>query len=182
LERVLQRSLYVEILDLAAKDYRVNANLANRNVFQNFEFGLGSESYNSATNLSMEFYIPLPVTPKNIHLKRKFMALENGTRAQNEVMKRNIHINANAYLNQLETKEKYIRIQIDAIDNKAKLMEMGRVAYESQKIGLFEYLFYQNAYMDALIALAEARIEYVNITALLEETLGETLTHIGSAY
>ncbi|WP_163555820.1 TolC family protein [Helicobacter suis] len=182
LERVLQRSLYVEILDLAAKDYRVNANLANRNVFQNFEFGLGSESYNSATNLSMEFYIPLPVTPKNIHLKRKFMALENGTRAQNEVMKRNIHINANAYLNQLETKEKYIRIQIDAIDNKAKLMEMGRVAYEAQKIGLFEYLFYQNAYMDALIALAEARIEYVNITALLEETLGETLTRIGSAY
>ncbi|CRF41511.1 TolC family protein [Helicobacter ailurogastricus] len=182
LQRVLQHSLYVEVLDLAAKDYRVNANLANRDIFHDFEFGLGSESYNSATNLSMEFYIPLPVTPKNIHLKRKYLALENGTRAQNVVMKRNIHINANAYLDQLETKERYIKIQIDAIDNKAKLMEMGRVAYEAQKIGLFEYLFYQNAYMDALIALAEARIEYVNITALLEETLGQTLTHIGNAF
>ncbi|GMB95807.1 TolC family protein [Helicobacter sp. NHP22-001] len=182
LERVLQHSLYVQVLDLTAKDYRVNANLANRDVFHNFEFGLGTESYNSATNLSMEFYIPLPITPKNIHLKRKFMALENGARAQNEVMKRNIHINANAYLDQLQTKERYIKIQIDAIDNKAKLMEMGRVAYEAQKIGLFEYLFYQNAYMDALIALAEARIEYVNITALLEETLGQTLTRIGSVY
>ncbi|WP_286348294.1 TolC family protein [Helicobacter felistomachi] len=182
LERFLQHSLYVEVLDLAAKDYRVNANLANRDIFQNFEFGLGTESYNSATNLSMEFYIPLPVTPKNIHLKRKYLALENGTLAKNVVMKRNIHINANAYLDQLETKERYIKIQIDAIDNKAKLMEMGRVAYEAQKIGLFEYLFYQNAYMDALIALAEARIEYVNITALLEETLGQTLTRIGNVY
>ncbi|BCZ18533.1 Outer membrane protein HefD [Helicobacter sp. NHP19-012] len=182
LERVLQHSLYVQVLDLTAKDYRVNANLANRDVFHNFEFGLGTESYNSATNLSMEFYIPLPITPKNIHLKRKFMALENGARAQNEVMKRNIHINVNAYLDQLQTKERYIKIQIDAIDNKAKLMEMGRVAYEAQKIGLFEYLFYQNAYMDALIALAEARIEYVNITALLEETLGQTLTRIGNVY
>ncbi|WP_104684754.1 TolC family protein [Helicobacter bizzozeronii] len=178
LQRILDHSLYVEVLDLSAKDYKVNANLANRDVFKNFEFGLGAESYNSATNFSIEFNIPLPVTPKNIHLKRKFLALENGTRAKNVVMKRNIGINARAYLNQLQTKEKYMKIQIEAIDNKAKLMEMGRIAYEAQKIGLFEYLIYQNSYMDALIALAEAKIEYVNITALLEETLGQTFTRI----
>ncbi|WP_104758743.1 TolC family protein [Helicobacter bizzozeronii] len=178
LQRILDHSLYVEVLDLSAKDYKVNANLANRDVFHNFEFGLGAESYNSATNFSIEFNIPLPVTPKNIHLKRKFLALENGTRAKNVVMKRNIRINAHAYLNQLQTKEKYMKIQIEAIDNKAKLMEMGRIAYEAQKIGLFEYLIYQNSYMDALIALAEAKIEYVNITALLEETLGQTFTRI----
>ncbi|MFC3847282.1 TolC family protein [Helicobacter baculiformis] len=179
LERILSRSLYVEVLDLSAKDYRVNANLANRDVFHNFEFGLGAESYNSATNLSMEFSIPLPVTPKNIHLKRKFLALENGARAQNEVTKRNIRINANAYLQQLKTKERYMRIQIQAIDNKRDLMEKGRIAYEAQKIGLFEYLIYQNSYMDALIALAQAKMEYVDITALLEESLGETLTQVG---
>ncbi|WP_185962971.1 TolC family protein [Helicobacter mehlei] len=178
LQRILDHSLYVEVLDLSAKDYKVNANLANRDVFKNFEFGLGAESYNSATNFSIEFNIPLPVTPKNIHLKRKFLALENGTRAKNVVMKRNIGINAHAYLNQLQTKEKYMKIQIEAIDNKAKLMEMGRIAYEAQKIGLFEYLIYQNSYMDALIALAEAKIEYVDITALLEETLGQTFTRI----
>ncbi len=182
LERILDRSLYVQVLDLSAKDYRVNANLANRDVFKNFEFGLGAESYNSATNLSMEFSIPLPLTPKNIHMKRKFLALENGARAQNEVTKRNIHINANAYLNQLKTTERYMRIQIQAIDNKKELMEMGRVAYEAQKIGLFEYLFYQNAYMDALIALAEAKMKYVDTTALLEETLGESLTIIGKKH
>ncbi|WP_104747675.1 TolC family protein [Helicobacter cetorum] len=179
LKQKLNRSLYVDILDLTAKDYGVNAKLANRDVFNNFEFGVGAESYNSSTNFSMEVRIPLPVTPKNIYQKRKFLDLQSGTLAQNEVMKRNIRINANSYLNQLKTKEKYIKVQKEAIDNKRRLMEMGRVAYEAQKIGLFEYLIYQNSYMDALIALAEAKIEYVNITALLEETLGESLTRLG---
>ncbi|GAA6907092.1 TolC family protein [Helicobacter pylori] len=175
----LDRSLYVDILDLTAKDYQVNAKLANRDVFNEFEFGIGSESYNSSTNLSVEVRIPLPVTPKNIYQKRKFLDLQSGTLAQNEVMKRNIRINANSYLNQLKTKEAYIETQKEAIANKKRLMEMGRIAYEAQKIGLFEYLIYQNSYMDALIALAEAKIEYIDISALLEETLGESLTRLG---
>ncbi|MCQ2688473.1 TolC family protein [Helicobacter pylori] len=175
----LDRSLYVDILDLTAKDYQVNAKLANRDVFNAFEFGIGSESYNSSTNLSIEVHIPLPVTPKNIYQKRKFLDLQSGTLAQNEVMKRNIRINANSYLNQLKTKEAYIETQKEAIANKKRLMEMGRIAYEAQKIGLFEYLIYQNSYMDALITLAEAKIEYIDISALLEETLGESLTRLG---
>ncbi|WQZ41069.1 TolC family protein [Helicobacter pylori] len=175
----LDRSLYVDILDLTAKDYQVNAKLANRDVFNEFEFGIGSESYNSSTNLAVEVRIPLPVTPKNIYQKRKFLDLQSGTLAQNEVMKRNIRINANSYLNQLKTKEAYIETQKEAIANKKRLMEMGRIAYEAQKIGLFEYLIYQNSYMDALITLAEAKIEYINISALLEETLGESLTRLG---
>ncbi len=175
----LDRSLYVDILDLTAKDYQVNAKLATRGVFNAFEFGIGSESYNSSTNLSVEVRIPLPVTPKNIYQKRKFLDLQSGTLAQNEVMKRNIRINANSYLNQLKTKEAYIETQKEAIANKKRLMEMGRIAYEAQKIGLFEYLIYQNSYMDALITLAEAKIEYIDISALLEETLGESLTRLG---
>ncbi|MUU90240.1 hypothetical protein F7216_05315 [Helicobacter pylori] len=178
----LDRSLYVDILDLTAKDYQVNAKLANRDVFNEFEFGVGSESYNSSTNLSVEVRIPLPVTPKNIYQKRKFLDLQSGTLAQNEVMKRNIRINANSYLNQLKTKEAYIETQKEAIANKKRLMEMGRIAYEAQKIGLFEYLIYQNSYMDALITLAEAKIEYIDISALLEETLGESLTRLGELH
>ncbi|WQS08600.1 TolC family protein [Helicobacter pylori] len=178
----LDRSLYVDILDLTAKDYQVNAKLATRGVFNEFEFGLGAESYNSSTNLSVEVRIPLPVTPKNIYQKRKFLDLQSGTLAQNEVMKRNIRINAKSYLNQLKNKEEYIKIQKEAIENKKRLMEMGRIAYEAQKIGLFEYLIYQNSYMDALITLAEAKIEYIDINVLLEETLGESLTKLGGSH
>lgn len=36
--------------------------------------------------------------------------------------------------------------------------------------------------MDALITLAEAKIEYIDISALLEETLGESLTRLGELH
>ena len=49
---------------------------------------------------------------------------------------------------------------------------MGKIAYEAQKISLFEYLAYQNSYMDSLITLADAKLEYVTIQSMLEETLG----------
>ena len=49
---------------------------------------------------------------------------------------------------------------------------MGKIAYESQKISLFEYLAYQNSYMDSLITLADAKLEYVSIQSMLEESLG----------
>ncbi|PAF47714.1 hypothetical protein BKH41_07360 [Helicobacter sp. 12S02232-10] len=179
LKQILDHSLYVDIIDLSAKDYQTNAKLANRDRFNTLEVGAGVENANSSTNVSLKFQIPLPLTPKNTHLKRKYMALESGALAQSEVIKRNIRIQTNSYMSQLKNKEKYIEIQKENIQNKKHLMEMGKIAYESQKIGLFEYLIYQNSYMDALIALAEAKLDYVNTTALLEETLGKSLTDIG---
>ncbi|WP_257842597.1 TolC family protein [Helicobacter sp. 13S00477-4] len=179
LSQMLDESLYVDIIDLSAKDYHTNAKLANRDRFNTFEIGAGVENSNSSTNVSLKVQIPLPVTPKNTHLKRKYMALESGALKQNEVTKRNIRIKANSYINQLKNKQKYIEIQKENIQNKKHLMEMGKIAYESQKIGLFEYLVYQNSYMDALIGLADAKLDYINTTALLEETLGKSLTDIG---
>ncbi|WP_253248326.1 TolC family protein [Helicobacter sp. 12S02634-8] len=175
LKQILDHSLYVDIIDLSAKDYQTNAKLANRDRFNTLEIGAGVENVNDATNISLKFQIPLPVTPKNTHLKRKYMELQSGALAQSEVIKRNIRIQTHSYIDQLKNKEKYIEIQKENIQNKKHLMEMGKIAYESQKIGLFEYLIYQNSYMDALIALAEAKLDYVNTTALLEEALGQSL-------
>ncbi|WP_095333805.1 TolC family protein [Helicobacter sp. 11S02596-1] len=175
LKKILDHSLYAGIIDLQAKDYQTNAKLANRDRFSALEVGAGVENANSSTNVSLRVSIPLPVTPKNTHLKRKYMALQSGALAQSEVIKRNIRIQTNSYMSQLTNKEKYIRIQKENIKNKKHLMQMGKVAYEAQKIGLFEYLIYQNSYMDALIALADAKLDYVNTTALLEETLGQSL-------
>ncbi|PAF43897.1 TolC family protein [Helicobacter sp. 11S03491-1] len=179
LKQILDHSLYVEIIDLSAKDYQTNAKLANRDRLHAFEIGAGIENTNAATNLSLKLQIPLPITPKNTHLKRKYMALESGALGQSEVTKRNIVIKANSYRDQLTNKQKYIEIQKENIANKKLLMDMGKIAYDSQKIGLFEYLAYQNSYMDSLIGLADAKLDYIDTTALLEETLGETLTNIG---
>lgn len=176
LNKMLQNSLYVEIIDLLAKDYQTNAKLANRDRLHSLELGAGVENANSSANLSLKLQIPLPVTPKNTHLKRKYMALQSGALEQSEVTKRNIRINAQSYIDQLKNKQQYIEIQKENIENKKSLMDMGKIAYDSQKIGLFEYLAYQNSYMDSLITLADAKIDYINTEALLEETLGESLT------
>ncbi|MDO7253288.1 TolC family protein [Helicobacter cappadocius] len=173
--KILDESLYVEIIDLLAKDYQTNAKLANRDRLSALEIGAGIENANSSTNLSLKLQIPLPVTPKNTHLKRKYMALQSGALSQSEVTKRNIRIKAESYMEQLKNKQQYIEIQKENIQNKKSLMDMGKIAYDSQKIGLFEYLAYQNSYMDSLITLADAKIDYIDTEALLEETLGKSL-------
>ncbi|WP_257874288.1 TolC family protein [Helicobacter sp. 13S00482-2] len=175
IDKILEESLYVEIIDLLAKDYQTNAKLANRDRLSALEIGAGIENANSSTNLSLKLQIPLPLTPKNTHLKRKYMALQSGALQQSEVTKRNIKIKAKSYIEQLKNKQQYIEIQKENIQNKKSLMEMGKIAYDSQKIGLFEYLAYQNSYMDSLITMADAKIDYVNTEALLEETLGRSL-------
>ncbi|WP_288644548.1 TolC family protein, partial [uncultured Helicobacter sp.] len=76
------------------------------------------------------------------------------------------------YWDQLQSKKHYIELQKENIENKKSLVEMGKIAYEAQKISLFEYLAYQNSYMDSLITLADAKLEYVTIQSMLEETLG----------
>lgn len=179
LENLLEHSPYVEIINLQAKNYQTNAKLANRDRFNSLELGAGIENANGNTNLSLRFQIPLPITPQNTHLKKKFLALQSGAIAQSQITQRNIKIKASSYLEQLANQEKYIQIQKENIANKKQLQEMGKIAYNSQKIGLFEYLAYQNSYMDSLTALADAKLSYINTAALLEETLGKTLTDLG---
>lgn len=179
LEKMLEHSPYTEIINLQAKDYQTNAKLVNRDRLNSLGFGAGVENANGNTNLALRFQIPLPITPQNTHLKKKFLALQSGAIAQSQITQRNIKIKTSSYLAQLVNQEKYIQIQKENIANKKQLQEMGKIAYNSQKIGLFEYLAYQNSYMDSLTALADAKLNYINITALLEETLGKTLTNLG---
>lgn len=179
LEKMLEHSPYTEIINLQAKDYQTNAKLVNRDRLNSLGFGAGVENANGNTNLTLRFQIPLPITPQNTHLKKKFLALQSGAIAQSQITQRNIKIKTSSYLAQLVNQEKYIQIQKENIANKKQLQEMGKIAYNSQKIGLFEYLAYQNSYMDSLTALADAKLNYINITALLEETLGKTLTNLG---
>lgn len=177
IKNILENSLYVDIINLTAKDYQTNAKLANRDRLHNLEIGAGVEYANSATNVSIKLQIPLPVTSKNTHMKRKYMALQSGAISESVITKRNIKINAKSYIDQLKNKQSYIELQKQNIQNKKKLMDMGKIAYEAQKIDLFEYLVYQNSYMDSLIILADAKIDYVNTQALLEETLGQSLSN-----
>ena len=168
----LNDSAYMQILDLQAKTYQNSAKLANRDRFDSFELGAGIISSESSNGAAFRFSIPLPITPKNTHLKRKYLALQSGALREGEITKTNLYISADSYWDQLQSKKHYIELQKENIENKKSLVEMGKIAYEAQKISLFEYLAYQNSYMDSLITLADAKLEYVTIQSMLEETLG----------
>ena len=101
--------------------------------------------------------------------------MQSAALREGEVTKHNVEMQALSYHKQLQIKREYIDVHKESIDNKKALMEMGKVAYESQKISLFEYLAYQNAYMDALINMTEAKMEYIQTQTFLEETLGVVL-------
>ena len=94
---------------------------------------------------------------------------------EGEITKNNLLVSVDSYLDQLESKKSFIELQQENIQNKKDLVEMGKIAYESQKISLFEYLAYQNSYMDSIITLADAKLEYIGIQSLLEETLGKMI-------
>lgn len=171
----LNSSLYTEILDLQAKDYKTNAKISSRERFDSIEIGAGVVHAESSDGVKFRVSVPLPFTPKNTHLKRKFLALHSGALAQSQITKTNLAISLDSYYEQLRSKQSYIELQKENIQNKKGLVEMGKIAYEAQKISLFEYLTYQNAYMDSLITLADAKLEYIAIQSMLEETLGEML-------
>ena len=171
----LNSSLYTEILDLQAKDYKTNAKISSQERFDSIEIGAGVVHAESSDGVKFRVSVPLPFTPKNTHLKRKFLALHSGALAQSQITKTNLAISLDSYYEQLRNKKSYIELQKENIQNKKGLVEMGKIAYEAQKISLFEYLTYQNAYMDSLITLADAKLEYIAIQSMLEETLGEML-------
>lgn len=171
----LKYSLYTEILDLQAKDYQANAKIASRERFDSIEIGAGVAHTQSSNGVTFRVNVPLPITTKNTHLKRKFLALHSGVVQEGQITKTNLFISLDSYYEQLGNKKSYIELQKENIENKKGLVEMGKIAYEAQKISLFEYLTYQNAYMDSLITLADAKLEYIAIQAMLEETLGEML-------
>ncbi len=172
-------SPYISILTLRAKDYGVHAKALSYQRWDSFEIGAGLQnttkdatSHNQAT---LKIQLPIPLTTKYGHLKKKYLVLQSAALREEEITKQNIEIEALSYYEQLMMKKEFIDVQKQSIDNKRSLVEMGKVAYESQKISLFEYLAYQNAYMDALIKMAEAKMEYIQTQTLLEETLGVVL-------
>ncbi len=174
-KNTLKDSLYLEILALQAKHYQTSAKLANRDRFDSFEIGGGIINAESSNGATIKVSVPLPITSKNTHLKRKFLALQSGSLKEGEITKVNLAISTESYWNQLQEKKAYIELQQENIENKKSLVDMGKIAYSAQKISLFEYLAYQNSYMDSLITLADAKLEYVAIQSMLEETLGVVL-------
>lgn len=178
LDQKIQSSLYTEILDSQTKEYKSLAQYEGQNLWGNLEVGIGVNHSLSSYNPSLQTTIPLPVTRKQSHLKAKYMALESGTLAKTNITKKQIAIKAKAYLQELALQRKYIDIAKQNTQAKQHLAELNRLGYEAQQVTLFEYITQENAFVDSQIALVNSQIKYIDIVALLEETLGESFTKI----
>ncbi len=178
LEDKLKNSLYVAILDSQVKEYQALSNYEGQNHWGNLEVGVGINHSLSSYNPSLQTSIPLPVTKKQTYLKAKYMALESGSLLKNIITKRQIAIKARAYLQELALQKKYIGIAEQNAKVKQHLAELNRLGYEAQQVTLFEYITQQNAFVDSQIALVNSQIKYIDLVALLEETLGESFTKI----
>ena len=180
LESFVQNSPYLEILALSAKDNAINAKASSAMRFDSFEIGAGLQNTtqgNLQENLAtLRVQIPIPLTTKYGHLKKKYLILQSAALRELEVKKNNLKLEAQSYVGQLEIKREYMELQNDSVANKKALMDMGKTAYESQKISLFEYLSYQNSYMESLIKRLDAKMDYIDVETLLEEALGVILT------
>ena len=179
LKEMIAASPYVEILDLNAKAHGINAKASSYERWDSVSIGAGFQNSTadaiSQNQGTIRLQVPIPLTGKYDHLKKKFLVLQSAALREGEVTKHNVEMQALSYHKQLQIKREYIDVHKESIDSKKALMEMGKVAYESQKISLFEYLAYQNAYMDALINMTEAKMEYIQTQTFLEETLGVVL-------
>ncbi len=180
LENLSESSPYLEILALSAKDSGINARASSAMLFDSFEIGAGLQNTTQGSlqeNLAtVRIQVPIPLTTKYSHLKKKYLILQSAALRELEVKKNNLKLEAQSYVRQLEIKREYMDLQNDSVANKKALMDMGKTAYESQKISLFEYLSYQNSYMESLIKRLEAKMDYIDVETLLEEALGVILT------
>lgn len=179
LDSKLKNSLYIDILDAQSKEYQNLAKYEGLNHWGALELGGGLDYSLNSYNPKVQVSIPLPVTKRQTHLKAKYLSLESGALSKAAITKKQISIKAHAYLNELELQKKYIDIAKNNTEVKSHLAELNRLGYETQQVTLFEYITQANAFVDSQIELVNSQIKYINLVALLEETLGESFIDIG---
>lgn len=176
IESKLQNSLYLEIVALDIADYSNSAKFASRSRFDAIEVGAGVNIAESSTGAAFKVKIPIPLTTKYGNQKAMYLALQSGSVRESEILKNTLQSNAHSYLTQLEVKKNAISVAQADEENKKNLTEISRIGYEAGKTSVFEYLLVKNNYLDSMIATIEAKRDYINTLAMLEESLAQVLT------
>ncbi|PAF44615.1 TolC family protein [Helicobacter sp. 11S02629-2] len=175
---MLEKSPYLNILQAQSKGYELLARQAGRDIFPAGDLivGLGVNTTGLSTGAAFDVQIPLPITRKQTHLKAKYMVLNQSTIYKSNITKNTLHIKVKSYLEQMDILKHYIEIAKEDIKIKRKLAALTKLAYDAQKSNLFEYITYENAYVDSQIQLVDQKIRYIQTLAFLEETLGQSFT------
>lgn len=183
LESALAQNLYLEIVALDIKDYQYSARATSRSRFDSFEIGGGFAKSETSENIQFSFKIPIPLTTKYGNQRAMYLALQSGSIRESEILKDSLSMNAKSYLKQLFYKKEAIALAKDNEDNKRELSEIAKIGYEAGKTSAFEYLSVKSDHLSAMIATTQAKRDYINTLAMLEETLSSVLNlHTSLAY
>ncbi len=175
LEKHLEQNLYLDIIALDVKDYQYSASVASQSRFDSIEIGGGVVASESNEGIVAKVKIPIPLTTKYGNQKAMYLALQSGSIREGEILKDSLLTNANSYLAQLDNKKEIIALAKDNENNRAELSEIARIGYEAGKTSAFEYLSVKNEHLNSMIATTQAKRDYVQTLAKLEETLSSVL-------
>lgn len=175
LESTLASNLYLQINALDVKDYQYSASVASQSRFDGLELGGGISHSESSNGAIFKLKIPIPLTTKYGNQKAMYLALQSGSLREGEILKDSLNTNARSYLEQLGTQKEAISLAEDNEDNRAALSEIARIGYEAGKTSAFEYLSVKNEHLNAMIATTQAKLNYIQTLAKLEETLSSVL-------
>ncbi len=175
LESTLAQNLYLEIVALDVKDYQYSAQVASRSRFDSFEIGGGFTKSETSEGVQFSLQIPIPLTTKYGNQRAMYLALQSGSIREGEILKDSLSVNAKSYLEQLFYKKEAIALAKDNENNKRELSEIAKIGYEAGKTSAFEYLSVKNDHLSAMIATTQAKRDYINTLAMLEETLSSVL-------
>lgn len=170
-ESALEQNLYLDIVALDIKDYQYSASIASQSRFDAFEIGGGVSKSESSNSALISVKIPLPLTMQYDNKKAMYLALQSGSIKENEILKETLLSNAKSYILQLRHKQELITLAKDNEENKAQLSDIAKISYESGKSSVFEYLRVKNDYLSAMISTTQAKQDYIQTLAMLEETL-----------
>lgn len=179
LEASLNSNLYLQIVNLDIKDYQYSASIASQSRFDQIEIGGGIAKSESSDSALLSLKIPIPLTTQYGNKKAMYLALQSGSIREGEILKSSILLNATSYLDQLGNKKQLIALAKDNEDNRAKLSEIAKIGYEAGKTSAFEYLSVKNEHLNSMIATIQAKRDYIQTLAMLEETLSSVL-NLGS--
>lgn len=171
-----ESSIYREILRLDALDFEQSGKALSRSRMDALSFGAGYTV--GANSIDLKFIIPLPFSTKYGHQKDALYALRAASLKNTEIKKQTIAKSASALEAQLLEQKTLIDLALANEINQKELFEIMQKGFDAGVVGVFEYLNTKNAYLTSRIQTTQEKLNYINLFALLEETLGtEILEH-----
>ena len=177
LNKKLEKSPYVELLEMDLVGYDKNINLIRSNKYSGFQIGAGFSTSPTQNSIEAQIIVPLPITSKTSHMVASVMALKNSLIKEVNLTKITVQENGYRYYDLMLSKGELLKMQREYEESKRNLSNISKIGFDAGVVSAFEYIATKNEYLNAALQTIDAKIDYVNNQSFLEESLGELLDY-----